>query len=215
MAKKDFIRARGLEQVEVRRTEILKAAKSLYNKHFFDDISIQLIANESGFTRSNVYRYFKSKEEIYLSLILKDMQNWCVSIEKWLNQDYTSEEFANKWVKTMLSESRLLSLLSILSTKLEPNSSQEALNNFKKSLVEQSQLVIAAMQKSFPALNVSDIQLFLMFNSSLFIGTYPNMQLSKKRKTAMHLSQMPTDPEAYRLMIVRAIKVFFDDLRNK
>jgi AcrR family transcriptional regulator len=120
MAQK-FIRARGAEQVEIRRNEILNAAKKLYKERFFDDINILSIAKESGFTRSNIYRYFASKEEVYLSLITNDLGSWVGHTEKWLKQRYTPPEFAEQWVDKTLTQKRLLGLLSILSTKLEPN----------------------------------------------------------------------------------------------
>lgn len=211
MAQK-FIRARGAEQVEIRRNEILNAAKKLYKERFFDDINILSIAKESGFTRSNIYRYFATKEEVYLSLIANDLGSWVGSTEKWLKQRYTPPEFAEQWVDKTLTQKRLLSLLSILSTKLEPNSSQEALDRFKNSLAEANDSLVRALRQCFPDLEEADANTFLMFNASLFIGTYPNMFPSKKQRIAMKKTNMPADPEPYKLMMTRAIRVFMEDM---
>ena len=57
-------RARSEEQIEYRVNEILKATAKLYEEHRFEEITFVMIAKEAGFTRSNLYRYFKTKEDI-------------------------------------------------------------------------------------------------------------------------------------------------------
>ena len=69
-------RARSEEQKKQRISEIVSATAWLYKKHSFEQISFALIAKEAGFTRSNLYKYFSSKEEIFLVFLIQDTRLW-------------------------------------------------------------------------------------------------------------------------------------------
>jgi len=60
----DWVRARSDEQIEQRINEIVDATARLYEENRFEDITFAMIAKEANFTRSNLYRYFQTKEEI-------------------------------------------------------------------------------------------------------------------------------------------------------
>lgn len=51
-----------------RRQAILKAAKEVFFKHGFEHASMDMIAAESELAKGTLYLYFKSKEELYVSL---------------------------------------------------------------------------------------------------------------------------------------------------
>ena len=75
-------RARSEEQKEHRISEIVDATARLYEKHSFEEISFTLIAKEAGFTRSNLYKYFSSKEEIFLTFLIQDTRIWRAELLK-------------------------------------------------------------------------------------------------------------------------------------
>ncbi|WP_447969486.1 TetR/AcrR family transcriptional regulator [Nitrospira sp. M1] len=60
---------RKQREVEARRGEILCAAEHLFSKHGFFKTSMAEIASAAQFAMGTVYRIFKSKEEIYISLM--------------------------------------------------------------------------------------------------------------------------------------------------
>ncbi|MCD8238012.1 MAG: TetR/AcrR family transcriptional regulator [Clostridiales bacterium] len=51
-----------------KRTEILEAAKKRFKEKGFYGCSINDIAKTAGITKSLLYYYFKSKEDIYIGL---------------------------------------------------------------------------------------------------------------------------------------------------
>jgi len=61
-------RARRPEQTAARRKEILNAAKALFAELEYEEISLNAIAREAGFSKPNVYRYFSTREEIFLAI---------------------------------------------------------------------------------------------------------------------------------------------------
>ena len=64
-----WVRARNEEQIEQRISEIVDATARLYESHRFEEITFAMIAKEADFTRSNLYRYFATKEDIFSGIV--------------------------------------------------------------------------------------------------------------------------------------------------
>jgi AcrR family transcriptional regulator len=59
---------------ETRRRFILDAARSVFAKKGVEATSMDDIAREAEYTRRSLYAYFKSRDDIYLSIFLEDME---------------------------------------------------------------------------------------------------------------------------------------------
>ena len=57
------------ELTNARKEEIINACASLYETMGFKDITIRDIGAETSFTRTSIYNYFQTKEEIFLALL--------------------------------------------------------------------------------------------------------------------------------------------------
>src|SRR5579871_1753669 len=64
-----FERARRPQQIEQRREDLLSAALKLFKRDGLDNVSLNDIAREVGVAKSNIYRYFDSREHIYLVVL--------------------------------------------------------------------------------------------------------------------------------------------------
>lgn len=51
------------------KESILAAAQRLFLENGFSDVSLRMIARESGITVGNIYRYYESKEKIFSDLV--------------------------------------------------------------------------------------------------------------------------------------------------
>ena len=60
---------RKQREYEARREEILLAAERMFSQNGFFKTSMAEIAESAQFAMGTVYRFFKSKEEIYISLV--------------------------------------------------------------------------------------------------------------------------------------------------
>lgn len=60
---------RKQREQEARRQEILAAAECLFSKHGFFKTSMAEIATAAQFAMGTLYRFFKSKEDIYISIV--------------------------------------------------------------------------------------------------------------------------------------------------
>lgn len=67
MSRKDIERA-------TRRRFILNAARRVFTKKGVEETSMDDIAGEAEYTRRTLYAYFRSRDEIYLSIFLEDME---------------------------------------------------------------------------------------------------------------------------------------------
>ena len=69
--------SRGSEALtSARREEIIQACGKLYETMSFKEITIKEIGKETSFTRTSIYNYFETKEEIYLALLQKEYELW-------------------------------------------------------------------------------------------------------------------------------------------
>ncbi len=128
-------RARTDEKKNERKEAIHKAAFTLFKKNGYNNVSFNGIASEAGFTKSNMYRYFNSREEIFLNIFADLFEKWvedCIKRLHKLKQGEVISNFAKTWVNSLLSHPQFLDLTPILFVSLERNSSYEQLFEFKK-----------------------------------------------------------------------------------
>ena len=133
--KMNWQRARTDENKNERKEAICAAAFTLFVKNGYEKVSFNGIALQAGFTKSNMYRYFSSKEEIFLKIFSELFNQWFESYTKRLkklDENTDIKQFANAWVQSFKALPQFLDLVPILFVSLEKNSSYEQLVEFKK-----------------------------------------------------------------------------------
>ncbi len=60
---------RKARERELRRNEIIQSAKEIFLKKSYMFTTLEEIANKAGFSKSAVYRYFNSKDEILVAIV--------------------------------------------------------------------------------------------------------------------------------------------------
>ena len=74
---------RGSEALtQARREEIINACAQLYETMGFKDVTIKEIGKITSFTRTSIYNYFQTKEEIFLALIGREFDLWSDALEQ-------------------------------------------------------------------------------------------------------------------------------------
>src|SRR6478672_3119220 len=71
-----FQRARQPKQIEQRQEAILEAALVLFQKKGLENVTLADIADRVGTVKSNLYRYFDSREHIYLRVLQSQGAKW-------------------------------------------------------------------------------------------------------------------------------------------
>jgi AcrR family transcriptional regulator len=77
----EFQRARQPEQVAARRTTILAAARAMLAERAVGDISLRELSARVGLAKSNVLRYFESRDAIFLDILDEEWESWLDSLE--------------------------------------------------------------------------------------------------------------------------------------
>lgn len=68
------------ELTNARKEEIINACASLYETMSFRDITIRDIGEKTSFTRTSIYNYFQTREEIFLALLKREHEMWSGSL---------------------------------------------------------------------------------------------------------------------------------------
>lgn len=152
----DWQRATTETQKESRKNDIYEATLSLFNKHGYENVSFNSIAKESNFTKSNMYRYFDSKEDIFLNIFGDMFETWqmhYVSELMKLSNEVSFVDFATTWVNSFLKFPHFLDLTPLLFLTLEKNSSYDQLLIFKRKSRDLLVQISIEVIRIYPSLN--------------------------------------------------------------
>ena len=173
-----------------RRDEIVSACASLYETMGFQDITIGDIADRTSFTRTSIYNYFQTKEEIFLALFQREHEAWTADLEAILREKAppSAGELADAIARTLEKRSRMLKLESMDLYNIEGRSRMEALVSFKKAYARAREAVARCLERSFPAMSDGDVQGFLYAFFPFLFGVYPYVAPTEKQRRAMDLA---------------------------
>lgn len=187
-----FERARSEEQKELRLRHIKDVTLHLYNTVQFQDISMASIAKELEFTRGNLYKYYKTKEEILLDILSDKTKTWYLELEQALIDVEVNDikHFCRVWAEVMNNNRDFLKLFSILFSIIEQNITLERLTDFKIEILQSNQAAAGLIYVKLPTLSEEDIIQFLNVQISLIVGLYPlstptPLQLQAIEKTGL------------------------------
>lgn len=188
-----FKRARSKKQKDIRIGQIAEAAAKLYGKTDYNEITLAAIAGELSFTRANLYKYIKTKEEIFLVIILSDLDAWIGELQKEFikNEKISIEEFAEIWSKTLNEHKRLIELMSILYTVIEKKVTVEKLADFKTGMISSLDNLFTLIKSVMPSLSNAAVGEFVYMQLYYVMGMYPATKQSEVQKKAVALSGIP------------------------
>lgn len=133
--------ALATEQKTARRAAILAAARGLFVSGDGGLPSSAQIATAAGLAKGTVYLYFRTKEEIFVALLMQDLQTLLLVAEQtFRTADGTTSQKVDVFLAEYLEYTRrcpeLLRLDAIGHGVLEKNVDPEKLRQFKATLVE-------------------------------------------------------------------------------
>lgn len=98
-----------------RRNQILKAARKLFFDKGYKSITIDHIARKAELSKGAVYLYFKSKEEIYIQILLADIykfnQKVAAPLDNQLSASDLLKEFCENYAQFFLVNRELFRIL--------------------------------------------------------------------------------------------------------
>ncbi|GAB2828017.1 TetR/AcrR family transcriptional regulator [Actinocorallia aurea] len=126
-----FQRARNAEQREIRRQAILDAATGLLTEMPVSDISLRELSRRVGLSKTNVVRYFETREAVFFALLNRSLEQWIAELPAELADADGPEDVADALARSLARRRLLCELFSSLGTELERNISAESAVAFK------------------------------------------------------------------------------------
>ncbi len=162
-----YQRARRPEQKEERREAILAAARELAGERAVRDVSLGDIARRVGLAKSNLLRYFESREDIFLTLLLREWREWTAEASEQLGDDV-----AATLASTLAARALFCDLLSEQAAVLERNVSADTVRAFRAATIELVHALAAAIAGA-SALTTDDAFELLTATLTMTAGLWP------------------------------------------
>ena len=175
------------ELTNARKEEIISACEQLYQTVGFKEITLKEIGKVTSFTRTSIYNYFQTKEEIFLEILKKEYILWIEELEQIMkdNDKLSREAFAKKISRSLEHRIQLLKILSMNMYDMEANSRMENLIEFKKIYGKSMQTMLQCIAKFFSKSSITDRQTFIYQFFPFVYGIYPYTQVTDKQREAM------------------------------
>ncbi len=148
-----FQRARQPEQIEQRREAILRAGLVLFQRRGLENVSLNDLAREVGLAKSNIYRYFESREHIYLVILQRLAaefeQRLYPALER-LKGRGTVEKVTEIVVAAYLDSPEYGELITVVNSVLEKKLTPALIVNFRTVFRERRQRLADALASALP-----------------------------------------------------------------
>ena len=175
------------ELTQARREEILAACQKLYETRSFKEITLKEIGQQTSFTRTSIYNYFETKEEIFLALFQREYERFADDLDALCRREETLplESLASELARALENRPLMLKLLSMNLYDMEANSRMERLVEFKTAYGESKEALDRCLMKFVPALDEGGRQTFLYAFLPFVYGLYPYTVVTEKQREAM------------------------------
>ena len=198
------------ELTHARKEEIIDACAALYETMGFRDITIRDIGAKTSFTRTSIYNYFQTKEEIFLALLQREHEAWIADLEEIARREepMTPERFADALARTLEKRGCMLKLESMNLYDMEGSSRMENLVAFKEVYGRAVQAVTRCLERCFPQMTQEEVQTFLYAFFPFLFGVYPYSMPTEKQEEAMKLAHVrPVRRSVYQLVRSLVVKL--------
>ncbi|MEV4049962.1 TetR/AcrR family transcriptional regulator [Amycolatopsis sp. NPDC049688] len=153
-----FQRARSAEQREERRRTILDTALKMLDEMPVAEVSLNELSRRVGLAKSNVLRYFESREAVLLELLDRALQDWLAEVADELaagvDPARTAPEraaaFAAVAARSLARRTVLCDLIGAQAAVLERNVSTDVVVRFKRSALGGLDTMAGLLRRAVP-----------------------------------------------------------------
>jgi AcrR family transcriptional regulator len=184
-----------------RRAAILEAARTMLAEKGVGDISLRELSQRVGLAKSNVLRYFDSREAIFLELLDEESRSYLAELETLLGKPrarkpgYANEIRVGTAIADSLASRKLLcELISAMAGVLERNISAVNARDFKLRAMGNIAVLAQLVERQLPWLGEEHAALFAEGALTLAAGMYPFSIPTEPVRDAMAELGMP-DPQ--------------------
>lgn len=157
-------RARTPAAKGARRAEILRAASALFGEASYPEVTVAQVAERAGLAKGSVYHYFRSKEELFLYLVLDRLSEWLGAVDAdlaGLGRRASPEEIGRAFAAGVVGRVDLVRLLALLHGTLEPSVESAQIVEFKRGLLVALTAAGESLEARLPGLRPGEGARFL------------------------------------------------------
>jgi len=159
-----FQRARSEEQREARRQAILGAAAAMLAEMPVAEVTLNELSRRAGLAKSNVLRYFESREAVLLELLDSAWQDWRAQLDAELADAVVAgdpvasraDQLAAAVADSLAARPMLCDLISAQAAVLERNVSPQVAAQYKRASIAGISALGALLLRSVPELGEPD-----------------------------------------------------------
>ena len=171
MTSQTFQRARNEEQREIRRRAILDTAAAMLDEMPVAEVTLNELSRRVGLAKSNVLRYFESREAVLLELLDDFLGSWLAELSEELAagiEAHAAPEVRAGQLAEILSRSLagrvvLCDLFGAMGGVLEHNVSVEVVKRHKRSSLGRLAVMSELVRRHVPELG-DGAQLFCLIS---------------------------------------------------
>ncbi|KRQ30337.1 TetR family transcriptional regulator [Mycobacteroides chelonae] len=180
-----FRRARRPEQVEERRRAILDTAAQMLVEAPVADISLRELSTRVGLSKSNVLRYFETREAIFLEILEREQVAMLDEVAERLPASTNEAQVAEVVASSLIGRPLLCELMSAMASVLERNISVEFARGFKRRASDKAERLAELVHGALPHMSVGDAAHFAGITHILVAGLWPYAQPTQAVCTVM------------------------------
>jgi len=159
-----FQRARSEEQREARRQAILGAAAAMLAEMPVAEVTLNELSRRAGLAKSNVLRYFESREAVLLELLDSAWQDWlgqlgtelAGAVDTGAPVASRADQLAAAVAASLAARPMLCDLISAQAAVLERNVSPQVAAQYKRASIAGIGALGALLLRSVPELGEPD-----------------------------------------------------------
>jgi AcrR family transcriptional regulator len=209
-AQHDFQRARSEEQVQQRRDDIVKAARHLLETDGSASVTLVAIGKHIGLAKSNIYRYFDSREDILCEIFLQESDALADELcdgYRGIPRRNDLSNCATVFANACASRSMFCVLHTELAGTLDQHISAERLVSLKTEFARLMNRTAQALETAAPDLgengSIAAVRMFL----HQLAGCWPFCHLSDAAQTAVDNSDYSRFSQPFRKTFSQACYV--------
>jgi len=183
------------EHKQQTRAKIIESARILFNRHGFDDVTIEMVMNLAGLTRGGFYNHFKSKEKLYAeavsSFLMGRGAKW--RADAGVDPSRPSPQMARHMIKSYLSTEHLGDLDAQCPLIALPSDVARAAPEVKSSYQELLEAMVwlfeQGLEKDSGEARQKALSLAALCVGGMILArTLPSSSLAEEVRAAAHLT---------------------------
>ncbi len=176
--------APSARRTAARREEIVEACAQLYAVMPFKKITLGVIGQKTSFTRTSIYNYFCTKEEIFLALLEREYLAWAEDLEALALAAVPAEEFPARFAALLTARGKMLKLMAMNLYDMESGSRLENLVSFKQVYGRALRAVKSCLGRHC-GVTEEETEAFVYAFFPFLFGVYPYTEVTQKQAAAM------------------------------